>query len=479
MRWSTSQLKSRFKKLVASVVLAGASLWGATPEAPAEDVVLPSAADCESCFDSGIGGWNLYWHDPHECNSPCRCFMGNWTCPTAASPWIYGSVEFMPLLRDQLSTEIFAARLNNTSNATTTTTSGIPAVVTTTTTRTYTRSAELTEDDFSNAFDPGMRLSLGVALSDQLRLEGSYLGNYQWGSAINSHYDLAGDPANTIPGNFLSPFSHFGDPFGGSGLGTFTTTTITTTIGGVPQPPVTTGFPNAPVPGLDYLSSVHVAYSSKMSMAEVNLRRRLSNIATTRVAAEASVLLGFRQATISETLNYSAVSTWPDIAADAISNGYPSAAIAAGTSNNDVNVLVSNRLFGPQIGFQTQFLAGSRSWIDFEAKGAALFGTVNLNGNAQFENVPTLGVAMAAPSPFASTEKVTAFLGDLALRYNYQLTPSLTLNAGYNGFFLSGVALASRNLSHDVQNLTSNSVVVDHAGRVVYHGPSLGLVFAR
>jgi len=446
MRWSSKLVPSRIKKLVAAITVASAGLFTTNPTLPAQDVLPPSVLECENCFDGGLGGWNLYWHDPGACSSSCHCRMGDWTCPTAAAPWIFASVEFMPLIRDQMSPVIFAARASQTKSITSTTTG---AITTKTTTTTTTRTAELTEDDFTNEFDPGMRISLGVALNDQLRLEGSFVGNYSWSGTTEAR--LMSDPSGL--GNLLAPFSHFGDAYANPGLPTLTQTLVEITG----EPPIESGDPYAPVAGVDYNSRITVSYTSEFSMSELNLRRRLSNISTPRVAAEASVLVGLRQVSISEHLHYEAESDTEN-------------------RTNDVQIGVNNRLFGMQIGFQTQFLVSQRTWIDFDAKGAILFGRANLATSADFPDLPAPN---SSDGTDYASEQVTAFLGDLALRYNYQLTPSLTLNAGYNAFFLDGVALASKNLSHNTGTLIDGTPQPDHTGRIVYHGPSLGLVFAR
>lgn len=382
----------------------------------AQDVMPASVLPCDTCGPggSGIGGWTLYWHNPADCKSPCRCAAGVLTCPTTSAPWIYGSAEFVPMFRDQLTSAVFQA-----------------SEITTGTT--VTRSAVLTSDDFDDDFDPGIKLSLGFVLSDSLRVEGAYWGSYSWSDTQEARY-----PADAT-GNLLSPFSSFGDSLRRPGL-----------------PPITTAT-YAPVVGQDFNELARISYTSELNTAEINLRHRLPNISTTRVAAETSVLVGVRQMKISETFNYFSESSQP----------------VAGTQNS-VSVLTDNDLIGPQIGALGQFLVNERSWIDFEVKGAMLLGTMDSQFEAQFP------VSAGPPSgPFSRSEHATAFLGDLSLQYNYQFARSFTVKAGYNAFFVSGVALASDNLNSNVATLLTGPGTLDHSGRVVYHGPSLGLVWAR
>lgn len=401
----------------------GAALLGVALSAfgaSAEDVVSEGTwftDTCEACGD-GIGGWNLYWHGPHDCNSSCRCNGGRQTCPGAERPRFFGSVEFLPLLRDQMSSSVYQARAVEVVNGTTTT---------------YKRSAVLTEDDFANEFDPGMRITLGLYLGDLWRLEGSYVGNYSWSDTAEAHW------VNDGSGNLLSPFSGFGDVFRRPGLATLSSADY------------------LPVSGQDFNETARISYTSSMMMSEINLRRRLENIATSRVAAESSVLIGFRQMKVSETFSY-----------------FTSSSVPVVNTQNSVNVQTDNDLYGPQIGGMAQFLVSSRSWVDFEAKGAMLFGRADNVFSAQ------IPVSAGPPSgPFADSQDITAFLGDLSLQYNFQVTRSITFKAGYNAFFLSGVALASKNFDSSVDQLLNGPGSLDHSGRIVYHGPSMGVVWAR
>ena len=76
-------------------------------------------------------------------------------------------------------------------------------------------------------------------------------------------------------------------------------------------------------------------------------------------------------------------------------------------------------------------------------------------------------------------EDVTVFMGELSLQCNYQVLPSVTLRAGYNALLVSGLALASENFQSSAAALVGGPGSLDHSGRVAYHGPSIGLIFAR
>jgi hypothetical protein len=176
------------------------------------------------------------------------------------------------------------------------------------------------------------------------------------------------------------------------------------------------------------------------------------------VAAEMSVLLGLRYMKLRETLDYETVSPLPEP-----------------DTENTQSVFVDNDLFGPQIGALAQFLVHNRAWIDLGLKGAILFDRAesSVAANVHPDEAPT--VAM-----FRGEEDATAFLGDLSLKFNYQFTPSGTVHVGYNAIWLAGVALATENFVSDIETLRDNGPgCVDHDGNVVFHGPTIGITWAR
>ena len=72
------------------------------------------------------------------------------------------------------------------------------------------------------------------------------------------------------------------------------------------------------------------------------------------------------------------------------------------------------------------------------------------------------------------TRTRTAWMGDLSLVANWQMTPYWTLRGGYQALFFNGVSLAhDQNVSPVFQNAVG---VLDRAkGKVAYHGPVLGI----
>jgi hypothetical protein len=134
-----------------------------------------------------------------------------------------------------------------------------------------------------------------------------------------------------------------------------------------------------------------------------------------------------------------------------------------GTRENAVTVSTRNHMFGVQLGSLSQFLVVDRGWIDFEIKGVMFFN----EASNQIDANPTV------------EKPCTAFMGDLSLTFNYQIAPAWTFRAGYNAMWLSGVALASENFLVDTSTLVTGPGSLDHRGNLVYHGPSIGVVFVR
>lgn len=171
-----------------------------------------------------------------------------------------------------------------------------------------------------------------------------------------------------------------------------------------------------------------VTLSSQFDTAELNLRRRVCMPTDRHVCSQMSCLVGLRYMKVDESVV--GPQSWT-------------------TTEND--------LFGVQIGALAQFLVHHRAWIDFEAKGAMFMNEAEGYGQG-------LNVASA---------DCTSFLGDLSLQFNYQFAPAWTIRVGYNALWLTGVALACENSG------TTNNRCLDHDGDVVYHGPNIGLIWAR
>ena len=391
------------------------------------------ASDCACGNDFGectctpprleeFGGWSLFWHDP--CCTPTYCWAGEHYMHRAEAPQVYAMVDFLPLFRDQSGWTPFQAQAFREVSA-----DADPVV-------TYRREAVLSTSDFDDEFQPGMRALVGVSLSDWYRLEFSYLGLHSWGDSAAVRYN-----ADDGTGNLLSPFSDFGDIEGQPGLDD------------LPEDRY------QPVVGLDFNELASISFSSQLDSAELSVRRRVCMPTDRHVAAEMSCLVGLRYMRVREDFGYFTESPLPDP-----------------ETQNAVNVRTENDLFGVQLGASAQFLVHNRAWIDLQVKGALFLNQAESRSVANVQDVVNGGLAA---SDLGDEADCASFLGDISLQFNYQFAPAWTIRAGYNAMWLTGVALASENFNSDVNTLIYGPASVDHSGSVVYHGPNIGLIWAR
>ncbi len=425
MDWRASRLGPATWMIVAAllVVSQAVGLPQSAAQPPSRAVVSGYCPSTEPLLETYCGQ-SLFWHDP--CGSSYREPHYRPVHDSMAAPSWYASQEFVPLFRNQRGSQVFQAIafeqvedvFDNDDNLIDTITS-------------YRREAVLGTNDFDTDFNAGIRLTLGRALGDWYRLEGSYLGPYEWSDWASVRYSPQA-PAFGL----LSPFSNFGDPDGPSGLGDLLDTEF------------------APNPLFDFNDYARIDFRSRMNDGQINLRRRVRMDSEQRLRSETSWLLGLRYMNIGERFGYHATSPLPD--RDPVSR----------------DVWTENKMFGIQIGTLSQFLVVDRGWIDFEIKGVMFFNDASNRIETQF-----------GPEPVWVSEadqERTAFMGDLSLNFNYQFAPSWTFRAGYNGMWLTGLALASENFLVEGDPLIGDHRgSLDHSGRLVYHGPSLGLVFVH
>lgn len=429
------------------------------PGAVVVETKQAAASECPSCGGSAcvcpapeprletLGGQSLFWQDP--CGGSYRddFYLGCYEHDSCPPKW-FASAETLPLFRDQSGStpfQVLAVRQVAITPPVGTPPVDPPDIVT------YRRDVVLSDSDFDTEFDPGIRAMFGRALGDWYRVEFSYFGSYSWGDVATVRYGEAGSLDNDL-GNLLSPFSNFGDPGGPPGLDPLPED--------LPDDPTTPGI--NPIEGFDFNELASISFSSRLDSAEVNLRRRLCMPEGRNYHAETSCLIGLRYMKVSEEFGYfseSPISTLP----------------GADLSTTRVDVTTDNDLFGPQLGAMAQFLVHDRAWIDAEIKGALLFNQAATTMNTVWDEDSTDPIFLAAEAD----EDVTAFLGDLSVNLNYQFAPAWTVRAGYNAFWLTGVALGSENAILNSDTLISKPTAINHDGKVVYHGPSLGIVWAR
>ncbi len=385
-------------------------------------------AQCYDCptpnpiHETGFG-WNLYWHDPCLCENE-NCYPS--TCAASQSPTWYASAELLPLFRDESGDVVFQRDG----------TTGLNVI---------------TAGEFDSEFNAGGRFVLGRSLGDWYRLEGSYTGTYEWDDTIVVRNT---DPITDVAqaggfGNLYSPFGNFGLPLDAN------------------DNPVG-------VAGVDYNIFASTGFSSQMENVEINLRRRVRLLTDLNLRrrslynqgepyvfqkrAELSFLVGIRYMKIEERLAYLTRSTIP-----------------AGGSVNSVDVGADNDMIGAQLGMLSQFLVLPRTWVDFEIKGVLFQNHIDVRSS--YLNTNNAG-AINSQFTGADERNRTAYLGELSLVVNHQFTRTLTFRAGYTAMWVSQVALASQNLNPDINVIQLGPVLARHDGDLVYHGPSLGLVWA-
>lgn len=134
---------------------------------------------------------------------------------------------------------------------------------------------------------------------------------------------------------------------------------------------------------------------------------------------------------------------------------------------SNVFVRTNNDLWGVQLGVDLKWLVHPRAYIHFDGKGAIC------------HNNATLATTFNEDAGNAAGDR-TAFVGDLVLTANWQMTPSWSIRAGYQAIFVHGVAISADNLAANAALLDAGEPVdLDDRGEVVYHGPVLGVMWAR
>jgi hypothetical protein len=370
-------------------------------------------------------GTSLFWHD--HCGGGYEYCFRRFYCNDACRPTWYASAEFVPLYRAVSNStpmqSLGPAEIQEFDEVTT----GDPPVTELVPVGAPVPDIVLGTGDFDADFDPGIKVVLGRAIGDWYRLEASWKGSYSWSDSVTVR-----DAASSL----WSPFSNFGNP---------------DELEGEDYTPE--GFV-----GLDLNSEATIGFSSTLNDVELNVRRRLrikrmGALKERRYAmGEASFLVGLRYMNIDERFHYATES-----------------AVAATTLDIDTD----NDMFGVQLGYLAQILVQDRGWIDVDIKGAVLFNEAGQSTAFYNDLDPVTNVA------FGADEQRTAFLGDLSVTYNYQIAPSFTFRAGYNGMFLTGVALAVDNFNSDLDQLENGPAQVVHDGDVIYHGPQIGFVWTR
>lgn len=278
----------------------------------------------------------------------------------------------------------------------------------------------LSVGDLDAEFDAGGEFTIGRRIFDCYRLEATYLGMYHWfdETAITNNDPVAGGT-----GNLSTLLSQFANPI---------------------------------VPGLDENAFVSIANRSSFYSAEVNMRYWID---MPPGPFDVSFLVGGRFMRINEQFNFLSIANVPA----------PAGAV------NDVQVDTRNDLLGLQIGFAGDWLIHPRYWVNLDVKGAILD---NKTGqDTSYINTDNNGVVTTFLT--GAEQDRTAWMIDLSLVGSWQMTPTLSLRAGYQATWIDGVALGFENLQTDNALLRAGPGQLNDNGSVIYHGPILGLMWIR
>jgi hypothetical protein len=292
-----------------------------------------------------------------------------------------------------------------------------------------TQSAEtaLSTGDVDFGYRGGWEAMIGRVIGDRSAIEVSYFG-------LSDASDTA-TVVDQTPFQLLDPTT---DPIAASLFSPFT------------------DLDGEPVVGLDYNNLVSISYSSSLYGLEWNLRRRLLIPAP---CVQGSVLIGGRYMDLRERFSYYSESDLP----------------SPGGATNWITTGTKNDMVGAQIGAEFNFQVEPRCWVDCEIKGAIF-------DNAARQE--TVYVNQSAVADYAGThtgsrgENTSAFALDLSLNLTYECNSFATLRVGYEALWLDGLALAAENVGSSADILVSGAANLVSDGRVVYHGPRLGVTCA-
>jgi hypothetical protein len=280
--------------------------------------------------------------------------------------------------------------------------------------------------DLQFGFQGGGRVLVGRTLCQCHAVEVSYFDVTDWSeiaavrddTVFVQEVDAGGNPTVTFPASLFSPFSDFGDP---------------------------------PIEGLDYNGLARISYDSTLNNLEFNLRRW---ILVDPCRLQASVLVGGRYMVIDESFLY-----------------YTASAVPAAGTTNEVTTDTENRMLGMQLGAMFEFRVDPGWWIDCEIKGA-FFDNAAGQTTTYVHTGPLFG-----PDPHVRSrdEHISSYALDLRLTATVLVTPQLAVRGGYQALWLDGLALASDNMSGNVDALVGGPATLVKNGKVTYHGPHLGL----
>jgi hypothetical protein len=269
----------------------------------------------------------------------------------------------------------------------------------------------LSTEDLQPEFSASGKYTFGRRIFDCYRLEGTYTGYASW----NDQRLVTNTDTNAL---------------GGTGnLSTFLS-----------------GFSIPPTAGLDGANFAAAAMRSNFQSGELNL---LYWGDMPPGPMDVSFLVGLRYMRIQDQFLFASMADLP----------------AGGTTVNlDTNTL--NNLWGAQIGIAFDVLVTTRWWLNVTAKGGIFNDHVQMNSLADINGTQGL---------VTDTRNRTAWLGDISMVANWQITPAWVFRAGYQVMFVNGIALAKDQALASF--FTNTTGPLNDSGRIAYHGPLLGLMY--
>ena len=204
-------------------------------------------------------------------------------------------------------------------------------------------------------------------------------------------------------------------------------------------------------PVVDYNDLIRIDHSSNLDNLEWNLRRW---ILADPCRLQTSVLVGGRYMNVGETFDYYSESTVADV-------------------SNSVTTDTDNSMIGVQLGAMFEFHVDPGWWIDCEIKGAIFNNSARQNTLYTYTQDPD-GAPIVTDYAGGREDEITAFALDLKLTATVLVTPRFAVRGGYQALWLDGLALASENMSDDIDVLMAGPASLVEDGKVLYHGPHLG-----
>ena len=144
---------------------------------------------------------------------------------------------------------------------------------------------------------------------------------------------------------------------------------------------------------------------------------------------------------------------------------------ADGSTGSDVlNVSTKNNLYGAQLGLDSLLLDLYQKRVRFNGVAKA-----GVYGNANARATTTVGGDRIPAASFTATGKQSSFFGEIGVNGTVRLTERILWRAGYNFFWIGGVALPPQQLAKVDAAATPPTGRIDWTGSVFLQGANTGI----